>query len=245
MKLLVVGGAGYVGSIVRLVLEAEHECVHYDLQPVAGAEGRTILADVNDEDRVKTAIAGMEGILYMPLGSRSGDRRTASQIDPAFDVNVKGLYRFLSAGLSAGVSWFCYVSSMSVYGASVRSPRATPLSERDPADARDTYGISKRVGEYLCQVYADLYPQATIISLRLNQPMNEDDWARWQETHDSGRVSVWGPPIGPQANRALFAAALRFHQSGHYAINVYGTRDGRRFDLGTAKNLLNWEPIPA
>ncbi|MCC6683169.1 MAG: NAD(P)-dependent oxidoreductase [Phycisphaeraceae bacterium] len=245
MKLLVVGGAGYVGKIVWPALEVEHECTHFDLRPVEGSEVRTILADVNDEEQVAAAVAGIEGILYMPLGTRSGDHSTVCQVDPAFDVNVKGLYRFLAAGLSAGVSWFCYVSSMSVYGASLRGPRTTPLRERDPTDARDTYGISKRLGEYLCQIYAANYPEATILSLRLNHPLNDEDWVRWQNKTSSIRLWPTCLPVGLQANRLLFAAALRFHQPGYYAINVNGAQDGKQIDLGMAKNLLNWEPIPA
>lgn len=242
MKLLVVGGAGYVGRIVCPALAVEHECTHYDLRPVEGAEDHTIIADVNDDEQVKAAVAGTEGILYMPMGSRSGDHGTVGQIDPAFDVNVKGLYRFLAAGLSAGASWFCYVSSMSVYGDLLHKPKTTPLSERDPADSRYTYGISKRVGEHLCQIHAEIFPQAVVLSLRLTQPMNEDDWARWQVKVKTDGLPARYLPVGPQANRDLFIAALRFRQPGYSVINITGNRDGKQFDLGKAKRLFSWEP---
>ena len=48
MKVLVVGGAGYVGTILRPALDKEHQCVHFDLSPVPGAQERTIIGDVTD-----------------------------------------------------------------------------------------------------------------------------------------------------------------------------------------------------
>ena len=58
MKLLIVGGAGYVGQIVCPVIAQEHDCTYLDLQPVSGAQDRTIIADVIDD--LNSTTGGLE-----------------------------------------------------------------------------------------------------------------------------------------------------------------------------------------
>ena len=106
VKLLIVGGAGYVGSIVVPTLEKEFECTHFDIKPVQGYEDHTILADVDDEEKVRQAVDGMDAIFYLAMG-RGKDvqgRPSYNDINSSFDVNVRGLYRFLQISLKGKVN---------------------------------------------------------------------------------------------------------------------------------------------
>jgi len=73
MKLLVVGGGGYVGTIVKPALEAEYDCIHFDLRPVEGAKNGTIVADVGNDSKVRQAVIGMDSVLYMAMGAGKSD----------------------------------------------------------------------------------------------------------------------------------------------------------------------------
>ena len=158
MRVLIVGGAGYVGAMVRGRLEGEFDCSYYDLVAVAGAEGRSFVGDVGDDDLVREAVAGQDAIVYMPLGGKKSDR-TCTAVGPAFGVNVAGLYRFMEYGLSDRCRRFVYVSSMSVFFPHMELGR---LDEGMVANSWTPYGISKRLGEYVCAAGAEQYPEATV-----------------------------------------------------------------------------------
>ena len=105
MKLLVVGGGGYVGSIVGDTLEREHICYHFDRNPIPG-KARSTIAEVTDPVMVHRAVQEMEGVLYMPMGVRPGTVSDVGDPGICFFVHVLGFYLFLRAGLQAGVRRF-------------------------------------------------------------------------------------------------------------------------------------------
>jgi nucleoside-diphosphate-sugar epimerase len=234
MKLLVVGGAGHVGSVLRPALEREHECIHYDLRPVPGAEDRTILADVNDEQQVAQAVRNVEGVVYLAMGTVNHDRSTVNAIDPAFNVNVRGAYRFLHQSLAAGVRRFVYASSLSVYSGCVKA-----VDETVPADCWHPYGFSKRVGEFVCQAASQVYPDAMIVALRLNLPVDEEAWPRHRFDPEKERNSC---ALGPQDTRDLFLAAIRCDRPGCHILNTTGDILGKRYSNQRARTLLGWFP---
>src|SRR5688500_10717394 len=98
MNLLVIGGAGHVGSILRPALEARHSCRYLDLKLIPEAGERSIVGDLNDEAVLQQAVSGMDAILWMAMGVRPGaGAETCNDTDAAFGVNVRGLYRTLEA----------------------------------------------------------------------------------------------------------------------------------------------------
>src|SRR5438552_1232857 len=113
MKVLVVGGAGYVGTILRPALEKEHQCVHFDLRPVPGAEERTIIGDVTDPDATTRAVQEMDVVLYLAMGAGHSTKYVDPR--PSFAVNTHGVYQFLKAALKSGIRRFVSTSTLSVY----------------------------------------------------------------------------------------------------------------------------------
>jgi len=238
MKVLVVGGAGYVGSILQPALEAEHECRYLDLKPVAGAEDRTLIGDVNNPEVIARALEGMDSVLWLAMGVKAGmDKGLGSiDVDAAFDVNVKAMYRLLFAAGEAGVLRFVYASSLSVYRTIGR--RITfPLTEQEKPDAWRAYGVSKRLGEALGEMWVEQQLSATFLALRLFWPRNEADWPG-NEFHPERR----GHPLGPNDMRRLFLAGLAFSRPGFYAMQTSGDLVGAHLPNTRATELLGWRP---
>ena len=238
MKLLVVGGAGYVGSVIVPALEKEFDCVHYDLKPVRGFEHKTILADVCDEGMVQKAVHGVDAILYLAMGASQftpdvAYKKGVNQINPAFDVNVRGWYRFVYLALGAGVKRYVYVSSLSVYNNYLN------VTEERPADQWQPYGFSKRVGEFICQAAFEQDPSICISSLRLILPRNERDWA--DDQRDRGNC-YRAFSIGPEDTRNLFLRAVRLDRPGFHVIQASGDTQDELISNRKAFELLGWKP---
>ena len=235
MKLLIVGGAGYVGSIVVPRFEKEFECTYFDVKPVQGYEDRTILADVSDEEKVRQAVVGMDAIFYLAMGwgKDAQGRLSCSDINPTFDVNVRGLYLFLYLSLNAGIKRFIYASTLSVY------KNYSKVDENRPADAWDPYGLSKRVGEFICGCAAQEYDSASIMALRLILPRNENDWpnARY-DTQKSQNICA----IGPNDIQRLFVAAVNFDEPGFHLLQASGDMENKFLPNKRINEVLNWLP---
>ncbi|MCC6579780.1 MAG: NAD(P)-dependent oxidoreductase [Phycisphaeraceae bacterium] len=238
MRLLVVGGAGYVGGIVRSALEAEHQVRYYDLRPVPGAEDRCVVADVNDDEAIARAMAGIEAVLYLAMGTGK-DRHDCSVINPAFDVNVRGLYRFLASSLKQGVTRFVYASTLSVYKRLWKKGECI-LDEGVPSDAWDVYGVSKRLGEMVCQMASQEYPRATICALRLMMPRTTENFADYR--FDPKNPKTCNTGLGPHDTERLFLAALACGRPGLHVIQATGDMMGQQFDHSRAKEILGWVP---
>ncbi|MCX5658194.1 MAG: NAD(P)-dependent oxidoreductase [Planctomycetota bacterium] len=234
MKVLMIGSAGYVGSIIRPAIEAEHDVWHYDRRPVPRAGRRGKVADVLDERSLRLACRNKDAIVYLALGVRPGGGKIVSDPQSAFDVNVLGVHQTLYLGLRAGVRRFVITSSLSVYN---RVGTRHPLfSERTPADSFHTYGFTKRVGEFIADAAAQSRKSATVVSLRLMWPRTEEDWPQGQ----SETRRYWYP-TGPQDTRDLFLAALRCKIPGSHIIQATGDVKQRDYSHRKAKRLLGWK----
>jgi nucleoside-diphosphate-sugar epimerase len=231
MRVLVVGGAGYVGSIVRPVLEQRYQCRYFDRVPPQGVEAQSVIVgDVNDDAAVAAAVQnGVESILYMAMGKQEGN---IHDVNTSLLVNVGGWYRFLKSGLAAGVRRFVYASSLSVYDNLKSGIRQ---DESKPPDAwKKPYGVSKRLGEAIGEMAAAAEPSASILALRLMLPRNDEDWRRPTTLHLA--------PMGPNDTRRLFLAALAFDRPGWHVVQTSGDLEGKLFPNDCARELLGWEP---
>jgi UDP-glucose 4-epimerase len=144
MKLLVTGGAGYIGSIVgRQLLGAGHELVVLDNLERGHREAvppdvRLIVADLRDRDATASALdEGFEGVLHFAALSLVGESVT----DPGlyYRTNVGGTLNLLEAMVAAQVSALVFSSTAAVYG----QPERVPISEDAPTRPTNPYGASK------------------------------------------------------------------------------------------------------
>lgn len=238
MNVLVFGAAGYVGSFTRDAIVAAYPTSKlFDIRPIPGAGERGIVGDVNDDEAVRNALAGMNAVVYLAMGTgQLGNPRTCGDIDQAFNVNVRGWYRVLYHGLRAGVRRFVYASTMSVYHGIRSLPQ--PVNEDTPANSWEAYGFSKRVGEFISQAAVQECPDATIVNLRLVHPRSDEDWAN--DKNDPRWHRVY--PLPPNDTRRLFLAALACDKPGCHIVQTCTDLEGKHMPIDRATALLGWKP---
>jgi UDP-glucose 4-epimerase len=144
MKLLVTGGAGYIGSIVSSqLLAAGHEVVVLDNlerghRQAVPAEARLVEADLLDRSALKSAIAeGFDGVLHFAALALVAE--SVSHPERYYRTNVAGTLNLLEAMVKAEVGRLVFSSTCAVYG----EPEEIPISEQAPARPINAYGASK------------------------------------------------------------------------------------------------------
>jgi UDP-glucose 4-epimerase len=165
VKLLVTGGAGYVGSVVtRLLLDAGHRVVVLDdlstghasaVQP--GAE--LVRARVHDAAKVLTPDAGFDGVLHFAGLIAAGESMARPEI--YWDANLVGSLALLDAMRAAGVRRLVFSSSAAVYG----NPVELPVTEAAVTAPTSTYGATKLAFDLAIASEATAYDLAAV-SLR-------------------------------------------------------------------------------
>lgn len=129
MKLLVIGGAGYVGAIVLPFVAARHTLRVFDRQPPA-AHRKISAGRCRRPRRAGAGRRRLDALLYMAMGDKN--YATNLGITSNFDVNVKGLYLALDAAQRVGIGHAVYASGMLVYQHNLenRPHQAEDLSAR-------------------------------------------------------------------------------------------------------------------
>jgi nucleoside-diphosphate-sugar epimerase len=159
MKVLVTGGAGFIGShLVRALLAGGHSVRVID-NLSTGYRSRLeellpdiewLEADICDEDAVRRAVQGVEGIFHeaaIPSVARSLAEPVISD-----RVNVNGTVTVLQACREAGVRRLVFAASSSAYGNSPTLPKVETMTP----NPLSPYGVSKLAAEQYCQVFAGL-----------------------------------------------------------------------------------------
>jgi nucleoside-diphosphate-sugar epimerase len=231
MKLLVVGGSGYVGGLALPHLAQQHMLRVFDLRAPADPSWDYVAGSVGDFDALAGATVGMEALLYMAMGDK--EYNTVASITTNFDVNVKGLYLALYAASQAGITHAVYTSSMSVYGGNLEG-RYFPDEEITP-DSSDIYGLTKRLGEEICRNAVRAWGM-NVNALRLCFPTPEDEW------HAKTRAGT--PTLATTAGDVAGAllAALDY-RGGFQAFMISGDYEQKLMNMAKAKRLLGWEPL--
>lgn len=150
MKVLVAGGAGYIGSHTMKALRAHgHEPValddlrHGHVEALGGA--KLVRASIDDRDRVETAMRehGIEAVMNFAAYCYVGE----SVEKPAeyYRNNVAGLLSLAEAAVACGVRIFVLSSSAATYG----EPEENPITEDAEQRPCNPYGRTKKMGEDL------------------------------------------------------------------------------------------------
>jgi UDP-glucose 4-epimerase len=167
LKILVAGGAGYVGSTsVEALVEAGHDVIVYDNLQTGHAsaviEGaRLVVGDLRDREQLLRLLADEEidAVLHCANRSLVGE----SMLNPAlyYRNNVAGGVSLLEAMRDTQVSRLVFSSSAAVYG----EPRRVPVAESDRTEPINPYGATKLAFEGAMRWFAAAHDFRTI-SLR-------------------------------------------------------------------------------
>lgn len=163
-KVLVIGGAGFIGShvVAELLRTDVGEVVIYDnfargkrshIEPYLSDPRCRLYAnggDVRETDILDDAMRGVDGVIHLAamwlLHCKDFPRT-------AFHVNIEGTFNVLEACVKHKVKRLVYSSSASVYGDAVE----VPMTEQHPFNNRNFYGASKIACEAMCRAFHDRY----------------------------------------------------------------------------------------
>ncbi len=186
MKLLVTGGAGYIGSVVtRLLLDAGHQVVvlddlstgHVEAIP-AGAS--LVRARVHEAARVLTPDASFDAVLHFAGLIAAGESMVRPEI--YWDNNLVGSLALLDAMRAAGVRKLVFSSTAAVYG----NPSELPIPETAIKAPTNTYGATKLAVDMAIAAEANAYGLAAV-SLRyfnVAGALTREDGTTIGERHD-------------------------------------------------------------
>jgi UDP-glucose 4-epimerase len=171
VKLLVTGGAGYIGSVVTArLLESGHEVVVLDDLSTGHADAvadgaRLITASISDDDAVRETLSdglpgGIDAVLHFAAKSLVGESETAPE--RYFANNVGGTLALLESMRATGVSRLVFSSTCACYGEPLHPG---PLDETTPLRPQSAYGASKVAADLLISSFCRAHRFAAV-SLR-------------------------------------------------------------------------------
>lgn len=168
MKVLVTGGAGFIGSHVcsHLLLQGHEVAVIDDFNDFYNPEikranikslgGGVSLyeGDIRDRDFVKGVLSqgGFDAIIH--IAARAGVRPSLLNPQLYIDTNITGTHNLLAEAHQNGIGRFLFASSSSVYGLAKQVPFSEDLAL---PQTLSPYAATKIAGEHLCGNYAHLY----------------------------------------------------------------------------------------
>lgn len=200
-RVLVTGGAGFIGSfVVDQLRSAGHEAVIFDVRHSphhAPGEVPTVIGDVLDFDSVREAARGCDAIAHLAAAADVGE--VAKDPESAERLNARGTFNVLEAAREEGVERVIYASTIWVYSeADGHVDEDVPL--HPPAHL---YTATKLAGELYCRSYSELFGLDTTI-LR------------------------FGIPYGPRARPAAVVPSFVGKALAGEALSIAGTGEQTR-----------------
>jgi UDP-glucose 4-epimerase len=261
MKLLVTGGAGYIGSIVsKQLLDNGHQVTVLDnlerghrAAIPAGAE--FVLADLRDQPAVDDALAdGFDGALHFAALALVSE--SVSHPERYYGVNVGGTLNLLEAMVGAGVPRLVFSSTCAVYG----QPDEVPIPETATPRPINAYGASKLAVDLMIRDFCTAH-RLGAVSLRYfnvagaSGELGED---HDPETHlipnilrvalgDAPAVQVYGTDYPTPDGTAVRDYIHIDDLAAAHLLALAGAREGehRIFNLGNGNGFSVREVIAA
>tara|TARA_Y100000588_G_scaffold361630_1_gene422613 strand:- start:5722 stop:6477 length:756 start_codon:yes stop_codon:yes gene_type:complete len=204
MKVLVIGGAGWLGRAILGALDGHHEVVAFDLNDEAWErgnridgpwEGGTIVhGDVSDFDAVDKAVKGVDRVIHVAMHSTPGAYHEHD--DLPFLVNLKGLWNTLESARRHGIPRVVHIGSCHV-----ENPKGVFFDAEVRRPDGALYAVTKRLQEEMCRQFHDafglsqvVFRPCSIIDSRIAQVKGEKDLERgtwemgWVCRHDIGNA---------------------------------------------------------
>lgn len=225
-RVLVIGGAGDVGSLILPLLARHHDVAVADVRRPAGFEGEYVVADVRDAQSIEQACVGVDVLVYIAMGTKR-DWGGIEWARDQFEVNVTGLYTALRCAAGQGVRRFVHASTGSIF----KDYLADDLPRF--GDAVDGYGLSKALAEMVCDAAVSEH-SIRGISLRLIGPISDEEWHTYDDREHMD-VMTAGSDVA-----SAFLSAVDSTSSGYHTLMISGDYENRLIDSRPAEHLLGW-----
>jgi UDP-glucose 4-epimerase len=165
-KVLVTGGAGFIGSelVGQLTVQGTYVIVvdnlvngrRENLKRSSTERYKLLVVDIRDEEMMKPLMQDVDIVFHLAC---LGVRHSIHSPDENHEVNATATLKLLSAAKAAKVKRFVYVSSSEVYGTAQR----VPMTEEHPTMPMTVYGASKLAGECYTRAFHRTYGYSTIV----------------------------------------------------------------------------------
>ena len=188
MRILLTGGAGYIGSAcLRWLLARGHEAFAYDNlstgNPPSVPRESLIQGDIQDLDALNQAMAehGVEAVMH--FAALASVPESIAEPEAYYRVNVLGTKNVLDAMLSQGVGRIVFSSTAATYG----FDNEMPLTEESDQRPEVPYGSTKLAAEWMIKDYARAHNLGVVLLRYFNasgaDPDGEFGEDRQHETH--------------------------------------------------------------
>mgnify|MGYP001577687781 CR=1 FL=1 len=158
MKILVTGGAGFIGSrISKLLINQQHQVTVVDNLSHGSKDSVDPRAafyqiDLLDQSKLERVMPGHEAVIHMASFIEVGE--SVKKPVEFSENNIVGTVKLLEAMKNSGVKKIIFSSSACVYG----KVQKNPISETDPlGEQENPYGLTKVSMEQFCQLYHNLF----------------------------------------------------------------------------------------
>lgn len=245
MRILIIGGSGYVGSMMLPGLAAVHEIRVLDLVPPPG-EHDHVVGSATDPAALAAALDGVDAVVHAAMGQRSETDWPYPDHAGAFEVNVASIHATLEAAHAAGVTRAVLIGSLSVFGDEPVPLMERVLDETSEPDAADVYGVTKRLAEQVGRIAADARGM-TVTVLRLALPTPDEAWPRWalpvldEPAEFRRQDGTLVPALAASDLVAAVGAALAREGGGYDVFHIAGGG----WSTDKARDVLGWEPRKA
>lgn len=193
MKILVTGGAGFLGKHLCRRLTADgHEIKIVDLKP--NPEFDTTITDVRDTETMKKVLHDVDAVFHLASLIEAGE--SVKYPKDFIESNIIGELSVLDAMVENNVNFFIFSSSAAIYG----EPLQTPIKEDDRTLPINPYGMTKLAMEGLLSSYVETHGMTGVALRYFNLYGPEEHHS--PETHAIPRfieqiyndqeVTVWG-----------------------------------------------------
>lgn len=182
MAIVVVGGAGYIGShTARALRRAGYEVIIFDNLSTGHrvlAEGFELVeGDIADVEKVIQVMSRADAVMHFAAHAYVGE--SVENPRKYFRNNVEAGLTFLNAAFDAGVRRFVFSSSCAVYGV----PQSMPIAEDTPRQPVNPYGVTKLFFENALEAYGRAYG-LTYAALRYFNASGADESGEIGELHE-------------------------------------------------------------
>jgi len=182
VAILVLGGAGYIGShAARALRRSGYEVVLYDNLSTGFrrlAQGFELVeGDIADEARLRPVLARVDAVMHFAAHAYVGE--SVENPRKYFQNNVVGALSLLNSALAAGIRRFVFSSTCAVYGI----PERIPITEQTAREPVNPYGASKLFFENALAAYGRAYGLRSV-SLRYFNAAGADENGETGELHD-------------------------------------------------------------
>jgi UDP-glucose-4-epimerase GalE len=182
VAILVLGGAGYIGShAARALRRSGYEVLLYDNLSTGFrrlAQGFELVeGDIADDAMLRPMLSRVDAVIHFAAHAYVGE--SVENPRKYFRNNVLGALSLLNSALDAGIRRFVFSSTCAVYGI----PEQIPITEQTPREPVNPYGASKLFFENALEAYSRAYGLRAV-SLRYFNAAGADESGEIGEIHD-------------------------------------------------------------